>query len=219
MIQKGEFKKIKNNFSNVLKMLMKENSLDNTKLAKKTGINRNTISLYLKNDDKNVKLQHLLTLASFFNVSVSYLVGETETREADDIYIGKELGLNDKGIKNLKEIKSINEKDGNTYSSLVDEVITNTTFYKSLIKNTHLMVDNNLNKQIETELGKPKVLAPDLQGNDYADIFVCQKFLEIYHLYITFQTPCNLSKLQLEKEEVELKKRLRQVQNQLKRYK
>lgn len=217
MIQKGEFKKIKNNFGNILKMLMQENNLDNAKLSKKTGINRNIISQYLKDDDKNVKLEHLITLAKLFKVSISYLLGETETREADDICIGKELGLNDRGIKNLKEIKAINKKYEDTYSSLVDGVITNTAFYKSLIKYTHLMLNTDLNKEIEDNLGENHILSKDLQSDDYANILICQKFLEIYNLYIIFQTPCNLSKLQLKKKEAELKKQLRQVQNQLKK--
>ncbi len=211
----SKFTANKKSFGNILKMLIDENNLDNSKLSRKTKIDRNYIACYIKGT-KEVPLTHLITLANFFDVSVSYLIGETEIRNANDICMGEELGLNDEGIDNLKTIKGINEKYNNKYSSLVNRVITNTNLYNSIIKQTELMLNNKVNNDVKNKLGEKSKLAKDLEYDDYADIFVCQKFLETYHSFISFQTPCNLSKLQLEKQERELKKQLRQIQTKLK---
>lgn len=63
-------------FGEVLKKLRLEKSLTQTELADKLGISKSTISMY-ENGNREPDFETLEHIADFFNVNLSYLIGET----------------------------------------------------------------------------------------------------------------------------------------------
>ncbi len=66
-------------FGSRLALLMDENNLNNTELAKIVGLSRSMITLYASGRRKP-SLEILLRIAKFFNVSVDWLLGRTENK-------------------------------------------------------------------------------------------------------------------------------------------
>lgn len=210
------------NFCFILKKLREEKGLSINKLAKQTGINRNTISRYETTPNITPKSEYVKILANYFGVSESYIRGETEATNIDDIEISRELGINYKTIQNLREIKEINSKFENKYNDLLSDVLTNPSLYSSLVKETSILLNNDLkekgNNQIK-ENAKRIIGKSTMQYEDYSDIIICHKFLEYYNMYITFRNPINLTKAELIEKQTELKKQLRIIETRLKTYK
>lgn len=210
------------NFCSRLKELFEENDVKPAKVAKAIGIDRGTLDRYMKAPNNSPYLKYVIALADYFDVSVSYLVGETDTRRPNDIDIGNNLGIDYKTMENLRKIKDINSKYNNQYTDLLSNVITNPDMYHELVKQTNILLNNNLKKfaNERIEENKKKMFGKDdiLEFNDFANILICQKFLEYYTTYITFKYPVNLTENQLKTKEAELKKQLRDVRIQLKKY-
>lgn len=209
-------------FCDILKQLIKENGLSDNKLAKRTGLNRSTIERYKKDPNSSPVLKHVITLANYFNVSVSYIVGETDVKEADDIVIGDNLGIDHRTIQNLKKINEINLEFDNNYKDLLSDVLTNPNLYNTLIQETDIILNNDLKETANNKIkeNEKRIIGKsNSQYDDYVNIIVCQKFLERYNTYITFRNPINLTEAELKEKEAELKKQLKTVQTQLKRYK
>lgn len=70
-------------FSYRLVVLMEDFNLNQTDLSKKIGISNVTISRYLTGD-RTPRLDVITRLASFFNVSVDYLLGFSDNKLNDD---------------------------------------------------------------------------------------------------------------------------------------
>lgn len=66
-----------NKFSNRLKELMAEKSVNTIQLQKTTNITNQAISLWLA-EKREPKLYYLWVLADYFNCSIDYLVGRTD---------------------------------------------------------------------------------------------------------------------------------------------
>ena len=60
-----------------LKELMKQEGLNQVKLAEKIGIKQNTISSWLSNK-KEPSITSLWLLANYFNVEVDYIIGRKD---------------------------------------------------------------------------------------------------------------------------------------------
>lgn len=60
-----------------IKELMKEQGLNQVKLAQKIGVKQNTISSWLLNK-KEPSITSLWLLADYFNVEIDYLVGRKD---------------------------------------------------------------------------------------------------------------------------------------------
>lgn len=98
------FKKI---FRQRLKELKKEKDVSQTKIARDNGFSNSTVN-YWFNDEKGTipKGLKLQKLAQYFGISVSYLRGETDNRNANNEIIGARLGMDDKSIAVREEIKN-----------------------------------------------------------------------------------------------------------------
>jgi len=68
-------------FSNRLKFLRKENDLYQKELAEKIGVSRTTITQY-ENGAREPNYETLKKLANFFEVSIDYLLGNTNQRRS-----------------------------------------------------------------------------------------------------------------------------------------
>ena len=68
-------------FAERLGALMSEkDDVSGRELARSIGTGKTTISQYL-NMERSPKIDQLLKIAQYFNVSVSYLIGETDKRK------------------------------------------------------------------------------------------------------------------------------------------
>ena len=90
-----------------LKELMNERKIRNIDLALNINVKENNISNWLnENNDSLPRNDRLQKLAKYFNVTVSYLLGDTDNRNANNETIGKRLGMDDKSIAVREEIKN-----------------------------------------------------------------------------------------------------------------
>ena len=62
-----------------LKELRKEKGISQLKLAMDLSMNQNTISRY-ETEERQADYETLIKIADYFNVSIDYLLGRTETR-------------------------------------------------------------------------------------------------------------------------------------------
>ena len=95
-----------------LKNLMEEKEVSQLELSRKTGISQSTISAMLPGMDDAKKYpatsyENILALAKFFNVSVDWLLGNSEYRStSQSIKIAaKTTGLSDAAISVLRDLK------------------------------------------------------------------------------------------------------------------
>lgn len=99
-------------FLKVLEKLMSDNGLNKSKLSKQSGIAYTTIDGFYKKGCDNIKLSTLRQLASFFNVSLDYLItGENDADVLDE----KELKL----IKHYRELNDIGRNRLTEYMHLL----------------------------------------------------------------------------------------------------
>lgn len=98
---------------NRLKELRLEKGLTQEKLANKLGINRTTIAK-IESGDRDLTLDHLQRLSSFFNVSYDYILGKSDNRtntiQVIDMTNSKD-GVTPIQMEVLKKIDDLNVKD------------------------------------------------------------------------------------------------------------
>ena len=129
-----------------LKDLRVSRNLKIEDVASATGISQATISAYENNEDKDVNLRILQALAKYYQVSVSYIIGETENT-TEVLTPIEELHLSDRAIDVLRNAKF------NT--RLLSEIICHKDF-RRLMTDSEIYVDRmageafkNLNRSYE----------------------------------------------------------------------
>lgn len=207
---------LEKNFSKILNELMDEKDLTDTTVAKKASIDRGRLGDYKKGTARP-SLETCIKLANYFDVSISYLLGETEVRKADNITIGERLGIDDQAIQNIESIKRFNQTFANRYNDIFSDIFTNVDLYKNVINGIDEMSQYKLDKAKNSNTPKEK-----LKLEHYTELLACQKFLEVYHIYnakkLFAQGLVNLSKENLLKIQNELEIQHKKVTNQLKAY-
>ncbi len=96
---------------NKLDKLMKEKKLTGKQLANDTGITEGTVSKILTGVNTNPKSDTIVTLAKYFNVSSDYLLGLSDYKTPQKANIGKETGLSEMAINNLKDLQTFHNTD------------------------------------------------------------------------------------------------------------
>ena len=90
-----------------LKELIDEKKIKKINLAVAINVDKSNITNWLNKDNKRLppsdKLQEL---ANYFDVTISYLLGNTDNKSADNEIIGKRLGMSDESIAVREEIKN-----------------------------------------------------------------------------------------------------------------
>jgi transcriptional regulator with XRE-family HTH domain len=103
-------------FSQRLKELRKENGLTQEDLAKLSGVSFPTISRYEGGHRDEPKLSILKSLANYFGVTIDYIAGDTDIKDAN--FIPNEIArifneLDDDGKKMLMDLgKGLLKKEG-----------------------------------------------------------------------------------------------------------
>lgn len=94
-------------FSKRLRALREEKQLSQDALAEKLGISRGSISFY-ENGTRTPDIEVFCRIASFFNVSLNYLMGLANAGKPENEEISEQIGLSDKAIDILKSKKNSN---------------------------------------------------------------------------------------------------------------
>ena len=106
------------------------------------------------NGDSFPNMGDIKELADHFKVSISYLLGETDVRYADNEAINEELGIDDKSIATYKEIKnshfygSENDKQikknfGFTYIDISNYIASNRDFVYAFFNEANRVLEYN----------------------------------------------------------------------------
>ena len=110
---------ISNNvFSQKLTALLDKNKTPQKDLAEVLGVTRQMVSLYA-NGQSLPDIDKLQKIANFYNVTVSYLLGGSDCKEAKNEDIRLAIGLTEESIQRLR---TINE---NGHADIIDKIINN----------------------------------------------------------------------------------------------
>lgn len=218
----NDIKIYKEKFKNRLEQLMEEKGVKKSNLAKSLGIDGDTMNNYL-NGDTLPTGTNIVKLSKHFKVSASYLLGETDAREADNVENFKKYGINEVTLKNLEQINELNKRFDNRYSDIVERVLTNADLYANMLKQTEEILNAYSDKNFLEEYN-PILLKIVTQSNkkdidEIADILSCQKFLEVYHNYLESKlietSATNIGELYLENRLKKLEVEMRKIQKKL----
>ena len=122
-----------------LKDLCVENGWTLEQLSQQTKIPTSTLISYESDDYKEISHRNIIDLAKFYGVSTDYLLGMTENRQLDNIFIS-DLHLSDAALSLLKDWKL------NTL--LLSELITHEQFQK-LMFYLEIYVDSFADMQVK----------------------------------------------------------------------
>lgn len=122
-----------------LKDLRIEKGLNLEQLAQQTGISKSALGRYEADEEKDISIYNLVTLAKFYDVSTDYLLGLTENKHHTNTALST-LHLNDSMIDLLKS--------GNINTRLLCELATHKDFPK-LFTDIEIYVDGIAAMQIQ----------------------------------------------------------------------
>ena len=107
---------------NRIKILREEFGLSQAEFANKIGLTQQSISLYEK-EERKPSQDVLEALSDFFNVSIDYLLGKSETRSPERIK------LSDEDISFMKGIKKLDEHEKKIIRNTMDYLMGVNTVY------------------------------------------------------------------------------------------
>nr|DAF01585.1 MAG TPA: Repressor protein CI [Caudoviricetes sp.] len=108
-------------FLETLNALMDERGLNKGSLSKQSGVPYTTIDGFYKKGYANAKLSTLRQLATFFNVSLDYLVGNDSDKENTIAFSPEEKRL-------LEKYKSLNKKGRIKVNEYIEDLACNPTY-------------------------------------------------------------------------------------------
>lgn len=124
-------------FPKRLKELRTEKGISQRKLADALGLSNRSISVY-EQGVTEPSIKTLVNIANYFDVTVDYLIGNSDSRSGQNESLINELGLSDKAIDKIREIKT------NIQLDLYDEIFL---FYIDIING--IFTSDNLDNLLE----------------------------------------------------------------------
>lgn len=108
-------------FATKLRECMKSRGENQTTLAEKIGVQRQTISLYM-NGQSSPNTEILTNIASALNVSADYLLGLSDVPQVSaDLQVAcKYTGLTPTALESIRSLSSVNSSIGNTRLNLCE---------------------------------------------------------------------------------------------------
>lgn len=189
MKKKAENSEEKKIFARRLNNLIEEKKITNVSNASaEVGLDKETLGKYLVGETFPGEI--ILKLAKYFNVSTSYLLGETDIRNADNKEIANRFGIDENTIMKLEEIKKINDEYKNKYDDVLKEIFLDPSLYKHVLDNLEIMLkyylDDDYKQEINEKLriGKKIFNYKKMEINDYIEISLIEKFLQAYNEYV-----------------------------------
>ncbi|RKI36739.1 XRE family transcriptional regulator [bacterium D16-51] len=95
-------------FAHRLRALRQEKNLTQTELAKKMNVAKTTIASYEQGKNEP-NLSMLIKIADYFNVSIDYLLGNSDGRIISDQELYDRLGLTDEAICSLEQLCNLSK--------------------------------------------------------------------------------------------------------------
>ena len=138
--QKAQKAKVQKSFSMALSTLMRETETTQAALADYLGITRQSVSQYMVG--KTIPDIYILKqIAKYFNVTYEYLLGETQSKQKENIEINQKIGFNDKVINALVNVTKQTGVGYNVINDFLDDIGTfgfacDISKIRTLIKNT-----------------------------------------------------------------------------------
>lgn len=204
-------------FSENLKSLSIEKGFDKKDLAQKTSININTLNEYW--DGNNLpQLEKALVISNALGVSISYLVGQTQIKESDNIAICEKLKIDDTTFNNLNEISKINEHYNNKYNDLLSTVLTLPSLYEAIVEHIDTILNktdslNTFNSDINEESKYLLKHIKPYNSEMLMNIYIGSKFLDVYNNYIfSKQNLISFGEIQLKEKIQNTKQELKKLE-------
>ncbi len=148
-------------YSDNLKFLCERNGINNTTLAQILNISKSRFSLYF-NEKEIMPLKYLNILCNYFNVSLDYIFGFTNTTQYELINLEINKLESGKRLKEFRKEKNITQTKLASVLNTVHPVITNYEKGKFLISTAFLYtISKKYNISADYLLGKtnnPKYL-------------------------------------------------------------
>lgn len=133
-------------FAERLRALREDAKLTQAQLGDKLGVSRGSISYY-ENMDRVPDIEFLVKVTDFFDVSIDYMLGKSNSKEAIRD-IGYTLGLSEWAVSRLQDLSG----DDNTIALLIfDCMLSNYDFTRLLG-----LVEKYIAQCVETELAMCK---------------------------------------------------------------
>lgn len=89
-----------------IKELREARGLTQAQLSQEFGINLSTLASY-ESEAREPKISMILKFADHFDVSIDYLLGQSNVKHAEDATVAEDLGIDDRAIDNLKQCKDM----------------------------------------------------------------------------------------------------------------
>ncbi len=118
-------------FCNRLKQLRIENNLTLSQLGECIGSKKATIS-NLENGNKKPSLEFIVTIAKYFNVSLDYLTGRTNS--PDIIINNVEQNISKEEFELLEDFRLLNKYEQNIILGKISEMIYNKNIENNSLK-------------------------------------------------------------------------------------
>ncbi|MBR6689775.1 MAG: hypothetical protein IKL65_00390 [Bacilli bacterium] len=177
---------ISNNVSNVISDLIDEEIESHRKkglpfyekdIINKMGISKSAFTHYKNGNDgkgKDAKpkmpdLVSLYKIHNYFNVPYSYLLGETKTKDIDNLGVGINLGLNDLSIERLKHLNNEKDKARKEFELyIINCLITNEKFISKFSR----VILGKLSRKVANEKYEPI----DVHFDENSELFEFEKY-------------------------------------------
>lgn len=161
-------------------------------IEKKTGeyISTNTLGKYEKEGEaEKMRIGNLITIANYYNVSLDYLLGNTNSKSNNHTYqmVSKKFGLSDEAMNNLAFLTLNNSLSENALKlKLVNCIIESDWFLPELASNLSTYYQANHNKE-------RKIIDADKQETiaRYDLIYTFEKFRDDCMDKLYSQPKCN----------------------------
>lgn len=100
-----------------LKMLRREKGITQKKLAEIVGTTQQSINKY-ENHNIEPDISTLITMADYFNISVDYLIGHSESRQTEELTERQQLYIDETAL--LEGYCKLNDKEKESIRLIIE---------------------------------------------------------------------------------------------------
>lgn len=115
-----------------LRELIDEKKVSQQEVADYVGVKRQTIAQW-KDGKTAPDIYNFQKLAQYFEVPYEYLLGESDSKEKENLYLEEALGLSDEAIQTLRQANTERKKEF-PYSMLLSQILGDKRFMEILEK-------------------------------------------------------------------------------------
>ena len=116
---------------------------------------------------RGMSIQNLVALAEFYDVSIDYILGLSDSKKRQYYSVNKQLGLSDKAIEQIRSlntniVKVVNFKD--IIPSVIFNRILETKQFELFIESIYKAIDGYVDNNTLDDEGEPLIYDFDLEG-------------------------------------------------------